>query len=65
MENINKKDAKIHFDSIYVEYTGMDAYDDVQDIIEGKTEWVGKCVDAIWSDTQNQQDIRQILFPES
>lgn len=40
-------------------------YDDVQDIIEGKTEWVGKCVDAIWSDTQNQQDIRQILFPES
>lgn len=43
----------------------MDAYDDVQDIIEGKTEWVGKCVDAIWSDTQNQQDIRQILFPES
>ena len=26
MEDINKKDAKIHFDSIYVEYTGMDAY---------------------------------------
>lgn len=40
-------------------------YDDVQDIIDGKTDWANKCVDTIWSDTQNQQDIRQILFPES